>query len=264
MQSLISLTFDDGLQCHFDHAVPTLKRYDFPATFFLTANSDEIHTDGIADAKYGLKWHKTTWNEKDVAILKGMIQEGHEIGAHSVHHRHPFLDKYPKQEAEDSKAWIESLLPIKVSSYCYPFCHYTPPIREAVIDAGYKQARWGAQRTYSPEQGQMDCYKIDCRHVGIDNPASVVVNGFSHNIGRDGSENVSGWLQPGWYVVMFHGIGSIHDGWWPVSVAEFARQMAELARLRDSGAVEVVTFKEGADRLPRHIRHMDSPEQLTP
>jgi hypothetical protein len=32
-------------------------------------------------------------------------------------------------------------------------------------------------------------------------------------------------------------------------VAEFARQMAELAKHRDSGAVEVVTFKDGADRL---------------
>jgi hypothetical protein len=31
--------------------------------------------------------------------------------------------------------------------------------------------------------------------------------------------------------------------------AEFARQMAELAKARDSGAVKVVSFKNGEDRF---------------
>ena len=52
-----------------------------------------------------------------------------------------------------------------------------------------------------------------------------------------------------WYVLTFHGIGSEQDGWEPITVAEFAKQMAELAKLRDSSAAEVVTFKDGADRL---------------
>jgi hypothetical protein len=43
----------------------------------------------------------------------------------------------------------------------------------------------------------------------------------------------------------------LNDGWSPISVAEFARQMAELAKHRESGAVEVVTFKEGAQRFSR-------------
>ena len=45
-RALVSLTFDDGLRCQFESAVPILDRYDFPATFFLVANTDPIHTDG--------------------------------------------------------------------------------------------------------------------------------------------------------------------------------------------------------------------------
>jgi peptidoglycan/xylan/chitin deacetylase (PgdA/CDA1 family) len=232
--ALISLTFDDGLRCQLEQAVPILDRYGFPATFFLVANNDAIHADGFPHPD----WSKTDWREKDIQSFKSMIQRGHEIGAHSVHHRHPFLDNDPKLEAEGSKQWIEDRLGVEISSYCYPFCHCNDPIKEAVINAGYKQARWGANRIYCPEQGPTDFHKVDCRLIG-----------------RDGPEDVNGWLQSDWYVLMFHGIGTINDGWWPISVAEFTRQMAELAKLRDSGAAEVVTFKDGADRLRQPSLH---------
>src|ERR1700692_1377624 len=245
--ALVSLTFDDGLRCQFEQAVPILDQYGFPATFFLVANTDPTHTDGCAHPN----WSKTDWSERDIQFLKNMIQRGHEIGAHSVHHRQPFLDSDPKLEAEGSKLWIEDRLEVEIPSYCYPFCHFTYPIKNAVISAGYKQARWGATRSYSPEQRPTDFHKVDCRHIAVNNPTFIVVDGISYPVGRDGSEDVSGWLQPGWYVLMFHGIGTINDGWWPISVPEFIRQMAELAKHRHSGAVEVVTFKEGADRLRR-------------
>jgi len=243
--ALVTLTFDDGLRCQFERALPILDQRGFPATFFLVANTDPIHTDGGQHPD----WPKVNWSEEDNQLLKGMIRRGHEIGAHSVHHRHPFLDNDPQGEAEGSKRWIESRLEIDVPSYCYPFFHINPPIKSAVINAGYRQARWGATRTYSPARLPTDFYQVDCHHVAIDNPSVVVVGDIPHQVGRDGSEDVSGWLQPDWYVLTFHGIGTIHEGWWPISVDEFARQMAELAKHRDSGAVEVVTFKDGADRL---------------
>ena len=77
----------------------------------------------------------------------------------------------------------------------------------------------------------MDWFAVDC-----------------HQISKN--ENVGGWARSGcWHVLTFHGIGNEEDGWEPISVAEFARQMAELAKLRDSGVAEVVTFKDGAERL---------------
>jgi peptidoglycan/xylan/chitin deacetylase (PgdA/CDA1 family) len=248
--TLVSLTFDDGLRCQFEHALPILDNYGFPTTFFLVANTDPIHTDGCPHPD----WSKIDWSDRDIQFLKDMIRRGHEIGAHSVHHRKPFLDNDPKFEAEGSKQWIEDRLGEEVPSYCYPFNYITDPIKKAVINAGYTQARWGSTRGYQPQQGPTDFHKIDCRHVAKDNPSISVVNGIAHPVGRDGTEDVKGWLQLGWYVLMFHGIGTIYDGWWPISVAEFSRQMAELAKHRDSGAVEIVTFKDGADRIRQSSR----------
>lgn len=56
-------------------------------------------------------------------------------------------------------------------------------------------------------------------------------------------------------MLTFHGIGGEQDGWAPIKVTEFGRQMAELATLRDSGAVEVATFKDGAERLRQPSLH---------
>lgn len=246
---VISLTFDDGLRCQFECALPILDSYGLPATFFLVANTDPIHIDGYSHPD----WAKIDWGQKDIEFLKSISRRGHEIGAHSVHHRHPFLNNDPKLEAEDSKQWIEHRLEIEVPSYCYPFCHCNDLIKKAVIDAGYKQARWGANRQYCSERHPIDFHKVDCRLSGRDNPEFVALDGASFAVGRYGSENVSGWLQPDWYVVMFHGIGTINDGWWPIAVTEFTRQMAELSKLRDSGAVEIVTFANGADHLRQSL-----------
>lgn len=229
MGSLISLTFDDGLRCQFERALPILNQYGFRATFFLVANTEPVLLDGYPHPD----WSKTDWSKKDIQLSKSMIQEGHEIGAHSVHHRRQFLDKDPKLEAEGAKQWIEERVGVEIESYCYPFSHCTGSIKKAVINAGYKQARWGANEPYYPLQDPIDRFKVDCRHIG-----------------NNGAEAVNVWLRAdSWHVLMYHGIGTLNDGWSPIPEAEFARQMKELAEYRDSGVVEVVTFKEGAQRF---------------
>ena len=227
--ALITLTFDDGLRSQFQQAVPILDRYGFPATFFLVANSLPIHTDGYAEDR-GFRWPKIEWNVDDIRVLKDMAEQGHEIGSHTVNHKMPHLAD-PVFEAAESKRLIEEWMETEIPSFCYPFYRMPQPLKDAVINAGYKQARGGLlERSYIP-RGFSDWFAVDCRQIS-DN------------------ENVGGWVRPGcWHVLTFHGIGGAQDGWQPISVAEFARQMAELAKLRDSGAAEVVTFKDAADRL---------------
>ncbi len=74
--ALISLTFDDGLRCQFERAVPILDQHGFPATFFLVANPDPIHTDGFPHPS----WRRTDWSEKDIQFFKSMIQRGMKSG----------------------------------------------------------------------------------------------------------------------------------------------------------------------------------------
>jgi peptidoglycan/xylan/chitin deacetylase (PgdA/CDA1 family) len=232
-KALVSLTFDDGLRCQFERAIPVLREHNFLATFFLIANTDPIHTDGVQHPD----WPKINWSQQDIGFLKDLIRQGHEIGAHSVHHREPFLSVDPKGEAENSKRWIEERLEKKVLSYCYPFYRVTGPIKSAVIAAGYAQSRAGSRNSYYTRQSSVDWFEVDCRQIL-----------------RTG-ENVGSWVRPGcWHVLTFHGIGTEQDGWEPITAIEFARQMAELARYRDQGSVEVVTFAEGADRWRQNER----------
>lgn len=230
MQSLISLTFDDGLRCQFERAAPILARFGIPATFFLTANRDQTHEPWYGHVE---DWWKIDWREDDIENLKKLIADGHEIGSHSLTHRLETMQANPQAEARESKELIESWLGTKITSFCYPYYSSHAYLADAVKVAGYEQARGGARASYHTVHGgrSFDRFNIDCRQVSA-------------------NDNVSDWVHPGsWHVLTFHGIGNQKDGWEPISEALFAAQMAELARHRDDGAVEILPFGSAAARL---------------
>ncbi len=228
-QSLVSLTFDDGLLCQFDRAVPVLDRHGFPATFFLVANTESIFEDPWAELK-GYTWHKIGWDKDDIRLLKSMAARGHEIASHTVkHERHP---TDPVYEATESKRLIESWMGFEVPSFCYPFYDTIDTFKEPAIAAGYRQARAGKQNSFYAAGSSIDPFAVDCRQIA------------------QTGEDVAAWVRPGcWHVLTFHGIGTEQDGWEPVTELEFSRLMEELARLRDAGQVELVTFKSGAEGM---------------
>ena len=229
--ALVSLTFDDGLRCQFEKAVPILDRYGFPGTFFLVANTDPVFKDGFAEYQ-GFKWRKIVWDTDDIQLLKGMVKRGHEIGSHTVSHKEQRIMADPFLEASESKRLIERWMESEIPSFCYPFYWTIQHLKQPAMKAGYQQARTGAQTSYYSSPDSVDWFAVDCRQIM-----------------RTG-EIVTTWVKPGcWHVLTFHGVGGAQDGWQPVTETEFARQMAELAKLRESGAVEVVTFKDGTDRL---------------
>jgi len=239
VQSTVSITFDDGLRCQFERAVPVLNKYGMPATFFLIANRNSTHDlwSGHVD-----DWCKIDWRPDDITMLKQLLRDGHEIGSHSVSH-HPTNLKTADQsdfEARESKRLIEEWIGAPVASFCYPFYWSHAYLAEAVRKAGYQQARGGGVAPeYVPgssyygasDSGSLDRFNVDCRQI-------------SHN------ESVSEWLRPGcWHVLTFHAIGADRDGWEPISEDQFSAAMAELAGYRDAGTVEVLTFAEAAKRF---------------
>jgi len=234
--ALVSLTFDDGLRCQFEKAVPILDRYGIPATFFLIANQEHTHDRWLGHTND--RW-KIDWRDDDIGMLRELVQKGHEVGSHSVTHHPIKMLLQPDVEARESKRLIEAWLGVKVASFCYPFFCSHAYLAKAVKKAGYEQARGGGPPTYYgaqtsfpiPSHGaKLDLFDVHCRVI-------------SRN------ENVQQWIRPGcWHILNFHGIGDERDGWRPITVTQFRQQIEELARHRDASSVEVVTFKQGAER----------------
>lgn len=224
---IVSLTFDDGLRCQFEQAIPILNQQGLVATFFLIANTGAFHERP--------EWRKINWNRADIHFFKNIIlQKGHEIGSHSVTHRSAFIysGDDAKSEAEFSKQWIESRLGSEVSSYCYPFYHVTAVAKAAVVKAGYKQARGGSQGSFVSSP-QADLFDLDSRQVSP-------------------TDDPSGWSGANsWHVLTYHGIGPA--GWAPIPRNEFARQIRQLAKLRDAGKVDILTFRDAAARWRLHV-----------
>jgi peptidoglycan/xylan/chitin deacetylase (PgdA/CDA1 family) len=231
-EAIISLTFDDGLRCHFDKALPLLNRCRIPATFFLVANRHATHDRWLGHTN---DWWKITWSDTDVSILKEAVRSGHEIGSHSVSHHPTQMELNPESEVHRSKELIEGWIGSTVNSFCYPFYRSHSYLSSAVRQSAYRQARGGGTSpTYIPgaryysrfEANKIDRFNVDCRQVSA-------------------SDNASEWIRPGcWHVLTFHGIGDERDGWAPISVTKFASLLEEVTVWQGRGEAKVLTFND--------------------
>ncbi|HEX9428563.1 MAG TPA: polysaccharide deacetylase family protein [Candidatus Polarisedimenticolia bacterium] len=120
------VTFDDGYRGQFENALPVLRRYKIPATFFLVAGAvgtgrplshlcsdgEERH-DGVPE-----EWRSLGWDQ-----ARRLAGEGMTIGSHSLSHRS--LGRLEAAEIEDelrrSKAILERGAGARVELFAYPF-----------------------------------------------------------------------------------------------------------------------------------------------
>lgn len=128
------ITIDDGYTCGLTTGVPILKKFGYPATFF-------VYLDFINKGGKSMSW----------AQLGELRDMGYEIGSHTVMHqlltgKKPSKAKFASNEewlADEiirSKQEIESQLGIRVASIAYPYGANNPKVRDLVQQAGYDLA----------------------------------------------------------------------------------------------------------------------------
>ncbi len=130
----VLLTFDDGWKSVYTDAYPILKEFGYPFTIYLYKN----YVDGGGKAL-------------TIPMIQEMIGNGASIGSHSVSHPYPItvksyrkkgpdaFDAYLRKEMGESKRFLESKFPGKVSSYAYPGGFITEEMFKLGNEFGYKQ-----------------------------------------------------------------------------------------------------------------------------
>lgn len=120
----VAITFDDGHSSDLQHAVPALRAFGFPATFFPV--TDHIGNDGYLD-----------WKE-----LAAIRQQGFSIGSHSISHRllHRLSDAERTHEIAGSKQLLENKLGIPIDLFAIPYGRTTATVDRAIVEAGYETA----------------------------------------------------------------------------------------------------------------------------
>jgi peptidoglycan/xylan/chitin deacetylase (PgdA/CDA1 family) len=119
----VILTFDDGYEDNFLNAFPVLKKYNFPATIFISTAL--INKEVVARKETEFK----ILSEFQITemIKSGVIK----FGSHS--HRHLKLTKLSDEEIEEelktSKEILEKITGQKIISFAYPYGDYDERVK---------------------------------------------------------------------------------------------------------------------------------------
>jgi peptidoglycan/xylan/chitin deacetylase (PgdA/CDA1 family) len=132
----VVITFDDGYQNFYDHALPSLKKRGLAATVFLV--SGQIGGTNEWDAKLGDVEERLMTAE----MIASARKEGIEFGSHTSNHAN--LTKVDAdtawREICDSRCDLEERLGEPVSTFAYPYGAENSEVREMVSKAGYRFA----------------------------------------------------------------------------------------------------------------------------
>jgi peptidoglycan/xylan/chitin deacetylase (PgdA/CDA1 family) len=125
----VALTFDDGYLNFFEHALPVLAEYQFPATVFVVTGYCGLHNGWRSRQRHPARLELMGWRELREAVRLGIA-----LGAHTVNH--PDLPALPPDEVDrelrDCRASLEDRTSQAVETFAYPYGAWSPAVRLAV------------------------------------------------------------------------------------------------------------------------------------
>lgn len=190
-----SLTFDDGCPSQLDIAVPELNKRKMQATFFLIANRIT---------------RKDEWRK--------LLVEGHEIGNHTLDHKH--VAELTPSDAESQVLGAQHVLQkefgVPIRTFSYPFSEMTPELKTQVEKTHWLARGGSSQRLLTPEQ-EPDWWEIHSHKAMTDIPFSTYQKWMDKDL-KTGS----------WSVWMIHSLDPADSGYEPISSKVFGQVLDAL------------------------------------
>lgn len=214
----VALTYDDGLKDHHDLAAPILERYGMRATFNLI-------TGAIGSGGNSMSWDDA----------RDLVQRGHDLASHTCTHpnltdllaagRTNEVIREITASRDAINREIGKIRPgFRVAQLCHPFVAHNAAVDRLIRDAGLEP---------------MTVYR---RNFGNSGRGDVMENGkwlttadYLDAMIAEGRTDVD---------ILCHGVRR-GCGWEPfVTVDDYERHIATLARYRDEGRIEIVPERD--------------------
>ena len=144
---VVGITFDDGYQNVFDHALPVLRDCGFSATNYFVVN--QIGHSNVWDHDLGIP-PSALMNSDTV---RRWHDSGMEVGSHTLDHPHlPELSpEIAVQQIRQSREELQALIDRPVTAFCYPYGEESADVRNMARQAGYTNATTTARGLARPD-----------------------------------------------------------------------------------------------------------------
>ena len=210
----VILTFDDGLEEHYNIAAPLLEKYGFRGIF-------NIVTDLVGTTEESAMGKRTymTWDQ-----IRDLVARDHALGNHS--RTHPNLEKLAAEgdierirtEILDATKALETHAGVRPVFFCHPYARTAPVAEEIIREGGLRSL--GRNR----------------KNFGYDTVAFTPtgVGAYLRERIAEGAAEVD---------VLVHGVTKDGGAWMPFNdPGEFEEHLREIREMQDAGQIRVSCY----------------------